>query len=141
MSTDIDLFEQFETLPEELKRVLTKYEECDNDYNVMAAMQAECEAIGYTFDYYLDAEPYNLRPLKGSNTTPHPQEIKPTVERLTNGQYMVKLGALTLVHSIVDDFKFNDCTESKGTWAEMCNPHDTKFKSLFIALHNFKSNQ
>lgn len=67
MSTDIDLFEQFETLPEELKRILTKYEECDNDYNVMAAMQAECEAIGYTFDYYLDAEPYNLRELKQIN--------------------------------------------------------------------------
>lgn len=67
MNTDIDLFEHFETLPEELKRILTKYEECDNDYNVMAAMQAECEAIGYTFDYYLDAEPYNLRELKQIN--------------------------------------------------------------------------
>jgi hypothetical protein len=25
-------------------------------------MQDECEAEGYTFDYYLDAIPYNLRP-------------------------------------------------------------------------------
>ena len=140
MSTNIDLFEQFETLAEELKRVLTKYEECENDYNVIAAMQAECEAIGYTFDYYLDAEPYNLRPLKGFNTTPYPQEKKPTVEQLSNGQYIVKSGKLTLIHTDFKGFKFNECTEDKTDCVEMFNPHDPKFKPLFIALHNFKSN-
>lgn len=72
MSTDIDLFEHFETLPKELQHVLTKYEQYDNDYNVVAAMQAECEALGYTFDYYLDAEPYNLR------------ELKPTADKIAH---------------------------------------------------------
>lgn len=66
-------------------------------------------------------------------------DLKPTVEQLPNGQYMVKSGKLTLIHTDFKGFKFNECTEDKTDCVEMCNPHDPKFKPLFIALHNFKS--
>jgi len=34
------------------------------DYKDCDAFLKEVEAFGYTFDYYLTAEPYNLRPIK-----------------------------------------------------------------------------
>ena len=58
-----------------------------------------------------------------------------------NGQYEIKSGNLTLVQTVVNDLKINDCSELKGNWVELCNPNDSRFKPLFIALHNFKSKQ
>ena len=40
------------------KNTLTKEHE---DYESCAKMLSELEALGYTFDYYLDAVPFNLR--------------------------------------------------------------------------------
>lgn len=62
-TTTIDLFEKFEELPEELQNILTKYEDI-NTYNECNDMLKECEVIGYTFDYYFNAEPYNLRKME-----------------------------------------------------------------------------
>ena len=123
----VDLFDNWQTLPETMQNVLNKYAEIEHDYNTLEAMQKECEALGYTFDFGLDCVPYDL------------QEIKPTVEQLTNGQYMVKSGNLTLVQTVIKHLKINDCSELKGSWVELCNPHDNRFKPLFIALHNFKN--
>jgi len=55
-----DLFEDIESLPQELQAILNKYSEMDNDYHNCAKMLKEVEAIGYTFEYGLDAEPYGL---------------------------------------------------------------------------------
>lgn len=68
-------------------------------------------------------------------------DLKPTVEQLTNGQYIVKSGKLTLIHTDFKGFKFNECTEDKTEHVELCSKHDSRFKPLFIALHNFKINQ
>ena len=57
----IDLFEHQEDLPSEVKEILDKYSEEDNTYESLGKMQSELEPLGYTFDYYLDAEPYGLR--------------------------------------------------------------------------------
>jgi hypothetical protein len=54
-----DLFEHYETLPQEVQDVLSKYDEVDT-YEGCEAMLKEMEALGYTFEYYLDAVPYNL---------------------------------------------------------------------------------
>lgn len=59
--TEIDLFEHWEKLPKRVQNVLSKYADADEDYENCAKMLSELEALGYTFDYYLDAVPYNLR--------------------------------------------------------------------------------
>lgn len=63
----MDLFEDYDLLPEELKAVCGHWQEkaahLGLDYNDCKAFQEECEAIGYTFDYGLDAEPFDLRPM------------------------------------------------------------------------------
>lgn len=59
-----DLFEYYNEQPQELKDICDKWQEKSVnglDYNDCEAFLKEVEAIGYTFDYYLDAEPYNLR--------------------------------------------------------------------------------
>jgi len=60
MKEEIDLFEHFETLPQEVQDVLLKCGEIES-YQQCADMLVEVEALGYTFDYGLDHEPYNLR--------------------------------------------------------------------------------
>lgn len=56
-----DMFQHIETLPKEVQEVLEKYSEGDESYEVCANMLEEMENLGYTFEYYLDAEPYMLR--------------------------------------------------------------------------------
>lgn len=60
-----DLFEYYGLIPKdsELFFIVQKYSELDNTYEVLAELHKEVELIGYTFDYYLDAEPYGLRPI------------------------------------------------------------------------------
>lgn len=62
-----DLFLKYETLPDDVKAILDKYSEEDATYESLAAMTNELEPLGYTFDYYLDAEPYNLRKITMAN--------------------------------------------------------------------------
>jgi hypothetical protein len=61
----MDLFEHYDKMPEDLKKVCDKWDEYNSttglDYNTCSQFLNEIEAIGYTFDYGLDAEPYNLR--------------------------------------------------------------------------------
>ena len=62
-----DLFEDYENQPAELSEIVSaymeKFEEGDYDYEDSKKFLAEVEAIGYTFDYGLDNEPYGLRPI------------------------------------------------------------------------------
>lgn len=59
-----DLFQKPELIPDDVKAVLSNWEEKWDEgdgYANCRNMQSELEELGYTFDYYLDAEPYNLR--------------------------------------------------------------------------------
>lgn len=62
-----DLFQDYDNMPSELKAIVEKYgaryEAGEMDYKDTAQFLEEVEAIGYTFDYYLDNEPYGLRPI------------------------------------------------------------------------------
>jgi len=60
---EIDLFEHYETLPEEVKAILDKYSEMDTTYENCDKLIKELEIIGYTCDYGLDASPYDLKKL------------------------------------------------------------------------------
>lgn len=66
----MDLFEAYHQLPEELKAILDKWQQKEAsfglDYKDCKAFQEECEAIGYTFDYQLDAQPFDLRPISST---------------------------------------------------------------------------
>jgi hypothetical protein len=65
----IDLFEDYEDIPQNLQNILDKYmQKFDDDfgnmdYNDMADMHDEVYEIGYTFESGLDNQPYDLRPI------------------------------------------------------------------------------
>lgn len=52
----------FENLPSELVDLFDNIEG-ELDYDQLKTLQNQCEQRGFTFDYYLDATPYNLRSL------------------------------------------------------------------------------
>jgi hypothetical protein len=59
-----DLFETPELIPSNVQAVLETFnEDCDNTYLELDRILNEIKPMGYTFDYYLDADPYGLRPI------------------------------------------------------------------------------
>lgn len=59
----MDLFEHYETLPKEVQVILDKYCIGDSTYEDCRKLVLELESVGYTCEYGLDAEPYELRKL------------------------------------------------------------------------------
>ena len=55
-----DLFQKWEELPEEVQDLINNFGECDT-YKLCNKLLKKLEPLGYTFNYYLDANPYNLR--------------------------------------------------------------------------------
>lgn len=59
-----DLFDTPDLIPNEVAKILNSFnEDTDNTYFELGRLQRQLEKIGYTFDFYLDAQPYNLRRL------------------------------------------------------------------------------
>jgi hypothetical protein len=58
-----DLFNHIETLPKDVQNVLNEYSECEQDYIECENLLNALKPLGYTFEYYLDAVPFNLRKL------------------------------------------------------------------------------
>ena len=59
-----DLFATPELIPDNVRAVFDKYDNGDElSYEEIFKLHTEVEELGYTFDYYLDAVPYNLRKL------------------------------------------------------------------------------
>lgn len=63
-----DLFDAIDTLPPEIQDLIARTSDTDNDYRDIEMVKGEFEAEGYTFDYNLDGEPYNLRKLPEPST-------------------------------------------------------------------------
>lgn len=61
----INLFETPELIPDNIQKILDKYENdfMDGNYKGLSEAFFECEAAGYTFEYYLDGVAYDLRPI------------------------------------------------------------------------------
>ena len=55
-----DLFEVYDLLPGPVKEVLESIPE-DPNYTDLEQALEELKPLGYTFEYYLDAQPYNLK--------------------------------------------------------------------------------
>jgi hypothetical protein len=59
----VDLFEDYENIPSNVQEVLDKYSDAfeDGDYRKLEKANNELKKIGYTFEYGLDGEAYDLR--------------------------------------------------------------------------------
>ena len=65
-ATEFDYFERPDMIPPNVQNVLNKYEyKLVNGilYDELAQMLEDINKVGWTFEYYLDAEPYNLKPI------------------------------------------------------------------------------
>ena len=47
----------------------------------------------------------------------------PHVEKWENGQYHVKSGNLTLTQTIINGSRFNECSEIKPDYSELCSQY------------------
>jgi hypothetical protein len=139
---EIDLFEHYDKLPKNVTDILDRYAEEDNTYPILEDLQAELEAVGYTFDYGLDAEPYNLRKIakKGTNTNKvkkasntvskkekevynyyveqtedAPSVVYADIERDVVKKY--KLGSVQNLHKILNKFPLINDMETGGSLA------------------------
>ena len=64
MENTVDLFEHLDQLPQEVLDVLEKHSETWDDkdgYQACSDLVDDLEKVGYTCDYGLSAEPYDLR--------------------------------------------------------------------------------
>lgn len=103
---------KWETLPQNVKSILDKYAECENDYESCDNLVKELNAIGWTCEYYLDAEPYDFRRLikKGhSYTYKEIEEFSLDVgmdeaeyELHDHGRYVIGQNILVLEHKQKD---------------------------------------
>jgi hypothetical protein len=60
-----DLFETPELIPDNVRAVFERYDNGDElSYDEIFKLHTEVEELGYTFDYYLDAVPYDLRKIE-----------------------------------------------------------------------------
>lgn len=57
----IDLFEDIESLPEDVYKTILYHSNYDETYYKAEELLEKLEKLNYTFDYDLDAIPYNLR--------------------------------------------------------------------------------
>lgn len=62
-----DFFAHYEYLSPEALAVYDEFADGDNTYESCNQLLSEMNAVGYTFDYYLNAEPYELRPIGFEN--------------------------------------------------------------------------
>lgn len=61
---DEDLFENYDKLPLKVQKIIAKFSEDDNTYENCKKLVSDLNKVGYTCEYGLDAEPYNLRKLR-----------------------------------------------------------------------------
>lgn len=57
----LDLFNYHHLIPNEVHEIINNYSFYDNTYENCAKLVADLNSVGFTCDYYLDAEPFNLR--------------------------------------------------------------------------------
>jgi hypothetical protein len=57
-----DLFQSLELLPDTVQECINQYAQSEQlNYQECKEFQSRLESMGYTFDYSLDATPFNLR--------------------------------------------------------------------------------
>jgi hypothetical protein len=110
----LDYFEFYEDQPENVKAILRKYDFEDGlNYDELGKVKNELESIGWTFDYGLDAEPYDLRELKDFKELEAEEKEKVEIEKskddLVNAHF--KKG-----DRIIEKGKPNKVYDIKAVW-------------------------
>ena len=59
-----DLFETPELIPLKVMNVFDTFDQDADEYQELNRLLDKIEPLGYTFDYYLDAIPFNLRKME-----------------------------------------------------------------------------
>jgi hypothetical protein len=97
-----DLFETPELLPDNIKAILDSFD-CETlSYQDCEAMLAEMEKLGYTFEFGLDAVPFNLQ---------ISENLKYFVYKLSHdkGQICQKTAARSIQAAIENIMAFENC--------------------------------
>jgi hypothetical protein len=129
----MDLFEEYDQLPEELKTVLDKWQKKEAnfglDYKDCKKFQEECEVVGYTFDYQLDGQPFDLRPIH--------TEMKPSQNGLINRQNLsTQLGEhLTSASDLPKGWSWNDYDDGSGS---LKSPNGRSYYSYDLQTQEYK---
>ena len=55
-----DLFEHYETLPKEVNDIIQSFDEMKDSYKECERLEKALKPLGYTFDWGLSGEPFNL---------------------------------------------------------------------------------
>lgn len=68
-TTTTDLFENMDSLPPKVYAIVEEMNEIDTirggmDYSDLSYFNNELNKIGYSFEFYLDCVPFNLRKIK-----------------------------------------------------------------------------
>ena len=100
----IDLFSTPELLPEQIKAILDTFDVETLSYQDCETMLAEMEKLGYTFEFGLDATPFNLRISEIENVITYHR--KPTTAEIKFGH-----GA-----THYKDFTLSQCTKKDGNY-------------------------
>jgi hypothetical protein len=95
----VDLFEDYDDIPSNVQMVLEKYPDAfeDGDYRELEKANKELGKIGYTFEYGLDGQAYDLRKIgekgkseymaKGGEIKKYPKNYKTKSNRGVNPKY------------------------------------------------------
>lgn len=83
----VDLFEDYENIPADVQEVLDTYSQAfeDGDYDGLTKAQEEVKKLGYTFDYYLDGQAYDLRKIGQKGKVEASEEFAEGGEVSTSG--------------------------------------------------------
>jgi hypothetical protein len=94
----IDLFEDYENIPADVQEVLDRNEDAfvDGDYKGLEKAHRELESIGYTFEYYLDGQAYDLRPIGTKGKSEFYAKGGGVGNELTRGEIENKIDGLKL---------------------------------------------
>jgi hypothetical protein len=63
VGVEVDFFEWYQIPPPEVREIMGEHIKDGMSYDECSEFRDELEAVGWRFDYGLDAEPYNLRPI------------------------------------------------------------------------------
>lgn len=123
----VDLFEDYENIPEKVQQVLDNYADAfeDGDYKELEKANKALLKIGYTFEYGLDGQAYDLRKVgeKGKSDS-----------YARGGEITVKVGDKVKSKSGVD----GEVYESTGTFFKLQDKYGNK-NTKFYSTRDFKS--
>lgn len=63
MQQGIDYLENYDLIPENIQTILSEHFNGDWNYEICKKLVENLEKVGWTCDFGLDAEPYDLKPI------------------------------------------------------------------------------